>query len=95
MLQGTQKDLYLQIMCIIFKKHTCNSCYTGVSALPDRYAQHLKASVDISGNARVPALQLLLYVTLQIFLNFLVTTLPIYVAKDNHYDNGILILTFP
>ena len=75
---------------------TCNSCNTGTSALPDMYARRPRASVDISGNARVPVLQLICYTygTLKICPNLLLTALPIYIAKDSHCDYGILILTF-
>ena len=38
-----------------------NSCNKGMSALPDMYVRHLRASADISGNALVLVLQL--YVT--------------------------------
>ena len=76
---------------------TSNSCNTGTSALPDMYARRPRASADISGNARVPVLQLICYTsgTLKICLNLLLTALSIYIAKDGHCDYGILILTFP
>ena len=79
-----------------YKVCLCNSCNTGTSALPDMYAQRPRVSVDISGNARVPVLQLICYTssTLKICPNLLLTALPIYIAKDNHCDYGILILTF-
>ena len=38
-----------------------NGCNTGKSALPDMYARHPRASVDISGNVRFPMLQLICY----------------------------------
>ena len=59
--------------------------------------QRLRVSADISDNARVPVLQLICYTfgTLKICPNLLLTALPIYIAKDSHYDYGILILTFP
>ena len=46
-----------------------------------------RVSADISGNARVPVLQLIYYTsgTLKIYPNLLLTTLPIYIAKDSHY----------
>ena len=60
-------------------------------------AQCLRASVVISGNARVPILQLICYTsdTLKIFPNLLLIALPIYIAKDGHCDYGIFILMFP
>ena len=55
-----------------------------------------RTSEDISGNARVPVLQLICYTsgTLKICPNLLLTALPIYIVKDSHCDYGILILTF-
>ena len=69
---------------------TCNSCNTGMSALPDMYTPCLRVSADISGNARVPLLQLICYTsgTLKICPNLLLTALPIYIAKDSHCDYG-------
>ena len=60
---------------------TNNSCNTGTSALPNMYALHPRASVDISGNAQVPVLQLICYTfgTLKICPNLLLTALPIYI----------------
>ena len=59
--------------------------------------QHLRVSADISGTARMSVLQLICYTsgTLKVCPNLLLTALPIYIAKDSHRDNGILILTFP
>ena len=47
--------------------------------------------------AQVPVLQLPCYTsgTLKICPNWLLTALPIYIAKDSHCDYGLLILTFP
>ena len=54
-------------------------------------------SADISGNARVPVLQQICYIsgTLKICPNLMLTAIPIYIAKDSHCDYGILILMFP
>ena len=51
-----------------------------------------RANADIFGNARVPVLQLICYTssTLKICLNLLLTTMPVYIAKDNHCDYSIL-----
>ena len=72
-------------------------CNTGTSALPDMYAQRVRVSADISGNAQVPVLQLLCYTsgTLKICSNLLLTTLPIYITTDGNFDYGVFIPTFP
>ena len=70
---------------------TCNSYNTGMSALPDMYTRFPRVSVDISGNAPVPVLQLICYTssTLKICPNLLLTAQPIYIPKDSHCDYGI------
>ena len=75
--------------------YTCNSCNTGISALPDMYARHPRAcsawvSADISGNALMPVLQLICYTsgTLKINPKLLFTTLPIYIRRDSNFDYG-------
>ena len=75
---------------------TCNGYDTGMGALSDMYAQRMRVSVDISGNAQVPVLQLTYYTsgTLKIYPNLLLTALPIYIPKNSQCDCGILILMF-
>ena len=55
-----------------------------------------KVSAKISGNVRVPVLQLICYTsdTLKICLNLLLTALTIYKTMDSFFDYGILILAF-
>ena len=51
-----------------------------------------RANADRFGNAQLPVLQLICYTssTLKICLNLLLTTMPVYIAKDNHCDYSIL-----
>ena len=54
-----QQYIEILLYCNIFCHNTIISCNIDTSALPDMYAQVPRASAYISGNARVPLLQLL------------------------------------
>ena len=53
--------------------------------------QRPRASADISGNARVPVLQLICYTSgaQKICPNLLLIALPIYITRDSNFDYGI------
>ena len=79
--------------------HTCNSCNTGTSALPDMYVRCPRVSANISGKARVPVFQLICYTssTPKICPNHLTTVLTLYIRAHSHYDWDLylnIVMTF-
>ena len=74
---------------------TCNSCNMGTSALPDMYAQSLRAigprlRAYILGKTQVPMLQLICYTssTLKSAQNLTSIFSSVYIVMDSDYNCG-------
>ena len=77
---------------------TCNSCNTGKSAVPDMYTVTRRPEGECKHirqcTSTCVATNMLHFQYSKNLPNLLLITLPIYIAKNSHYDYGILFHLF-